>query len=44
MDIGDTFELPARNDKVLCLGEKGARVSACVLSDIARERGDTYCS
>jgi hypothetical protein len=37
MDIGDTLELPARNNKVLCLGEKGARISACMLSDIARE-------
>jgi hypothetical protein len=37
MDIGDTLELPARNDKLLCLGQKGTRVSACVPSDIARE-------
>jgi hypothetical protein len=37
MDIGDALELPARNHKVLCLGEKGARISACVLSDAVSE-------
>jgi hypothetical protein len=28
MNMSDTLELPARNDKVFRLGEKGARVSA----------------
>jgi hypothetical protein len=43
MDIGEALELPACHDKMLCLGEKGARVSACVPSDITHEHcGHTH--
>jgi hypothetical protein len=37
MNMSDTLELPTRNDKLLCLGEKGARVSDCMLLCIASE-------
>jgi hypothetical protein len=45
VDIGNALELPACHNKVLCLGEKGARISACMVSDIAvSDTGSTYCA
>jgi hypothetical protein len=45
MNMSHALELPACNDKVLCLGEEGACIFACMQSDIAMsDTGNTYCT